>query len=341
MAMGQQKDRQGDLVVNWFEMPRSPAHLFYDCLQSVLIEGGFDALAEASRWPDYAARMSALLVSPGCYFRMHVVGYFKGIDSERGMEWHCSDSLSLRAFLRPWSRVRVPDHFWLPRSRTRLPHEVHAAVFHRVLVLIAEAARRAVTNNRGRPKSGVAREALKFPAEFVERSVAHNLDPDYVQSSGSDHRIPGIAGILARVGHGGPSAVRGLEARDPRRPATPGSHGTGLRIVRNQDLDCGGILRTWLRQRGNAHKRYRFHASGHNLSILMRQLIGADNQRELEAGGYGSISMLFPSTGAMLVAWGPRKTVRRFSPPHVSSGSESRKTPLNQRNQRAVRTCQC
>ena len=48
MAMGQQKDRQGDLMVGWAEMPRSPGHVFYDRLQSVLIEGGFDAFAEAS-----------------------------------------------------------------------------------------------------------------------------------------------------------------------------------------------------------------------------------------------------------------------------------------------------
>ena len=42
MAMGQQEDRQGDLMVGWPEMPRSPGHVFYDRLQSVLIEGGFD-----------------------------------------------------------------------------------------------------------------------------------------------------------------------------------------------------------------------------------------------------------------------------------------------------------
>ena len=83
--------------------------------------------------------MGAPSVPPGRYFRMHLVGYFEGIDSERGLEWRCSDSLSLRAFLRLGSRDRVPDHSWLSRSRTRLPHEVHAAVFNWVLVLIAEA----------------------------------------------------------------------------------------------------------------------------------------------------------------------------------------------------------
>ena len=96
MAMGRQKDGQGDLMVSWSEMPRSPGHVFYDRLQSVLIEGGFDAFAEASCRPYYAARMGAPSVPPGRYFRMHLVGYFEGIDSERGLEWRCSDSLSLR-----------------------------------------------------------------------------------------------------------------------------------------------------------------------------------------------------------------------------------------------------
>ena len=53
MAMGQQKDRQGDLMVGWAEMPRWPGHVFYDRLQSVLIEGGFDGFAEATCKPYY------------------------------------------------------------------------------------------------------------------------------------------------------------------------------------------------------------------------------------------------------------------------------------------------
>ena len=78
MAMGRQKDGQGDLMVSWSEMPRSPGHVFYDRLQSVLVEGGFDAFAEASCRPYYAARMGAPSVPPGRYFRMHLVGYFEG-----------------------------------------------------------------------------------------------------------------------------------------------------------------------------------------------------------------------------------------------------------------------
>ena len=95
MTMGQH--RQGDF---WAEMPRSPGHVFYDRLQSVLIDGGFDGFAEAACRSYYAARLGAPSVPPGRYFRMHLAGYFEGIDSERGLEWRCSDSLSLREFLR-------------------------------------------------------------------------------------------------------------------------------------------------------------------------------------------------------------------------------------------------
>ena len=120
-------------------MARSAGHVFYDRLQSVLIEGGFDGFAEATCKPYYATRLGAPSVPPGRYFRMHLVGYFEGINSERGLEWRCSASLWLREFLRLESRDRVPDHSWLSKTRTRLPHEVHVAVFGWVLALIAEA----------------------------------------------------------------------------------------------------------------------------------------------------------------------------------------------------------
>ena len=59
--------------------------------------------------PYYAAKVGAPSIPPGRYFRMHVVGYFEGIDSERGIEWRCADSLSLREFLRLGTTERVPD----------------------------------------------------------------------------------------------------------------------------------------------------------------------------------------------------------------------------------------
>jgi IS5 family transposase len=69
---------------------------------------------------------------------MHLVGYFEGIDSERGLEWRCADSLSLREFLRLGTTEPVPDHAWLSKTRGRLPLEVHEAVFAWVLQRLAE-----------------------------------------------------------------------------------------------------------------------------------------------------------------------------------------------------------
>src|SRR5947208_4029921 len=82
--------------------------------------------------------MGAPSVPPGRYFRMHMVGYFEGICSERGIAWRCSDSMSLRDFLRLENREKVPDHSWLSKPRGRLSHDIHETVFGWVLKLVAE-----------------------------------------------------------------------------------------------------------------------------------------------------------------------------------------------------------
>ena len=138
MAMGREGEVQGDLMITWSEMPRSPGHVFYDRLQKLLVEAGFDTFVEETCKPYYAARMGAPSLPPGHYFRMHMIGYFEGLDSERGIVWRCSDSRSLGDFLRLGKRDKVPDHSWLSKTRSRLPHEVHEKVFAFVLKLVAE-----------------------------------------------------------------------------------------------------------------------------------------------------------------------------------------------------------
>jgi transposase len=138
MALGRQGERQTDLMVGWAELPRSPGHAFYDRLQAVLVGAGFDGFAEEQCKPYYASRRGRPSLPPGGYFRRHLVGYFEGIDSERGREWRCSDSLSLREFLRLGTTEPVPDHSWLSKTRGRLPLEVHEAVFAWVLERLAE-----------------------------------------------------------------------------------------------------------------------------------------------------------------------------------------------------------
>ena len=125
-------------MIGWAELPRAPGHVFYDRLQAVLLEAGFDRFTEGECAPYYASRRGRPSLPPGRYFRMHLVGYFEGIDSERGLEWRCADSLSLREFLRLGTTEPVPDHSWLSRTRSRLPLEVHEAVFAWVLQRLAE-----------------------------------------------------------------------------------------------------------------------------------------------------------------------------------------------------------
>jgi transposase len=129
MALG----RQVELRVGWAELPRAPGQAFYDRLQTVLVEAGFDGLAEQRCAPYCAGRRGRPSLPPGRYFRMHLVGSCEGIDSERGLEWRCADSLSLREFLRPGTAEPVPDQSWPSQTRWRLPLEVHAAVFTRRL----------------------------------------------------------------------------------------------------------------------------------------------------------------------------------------------------------------
>jgi transposase len=139
MSLGRQGDRQSDLLLSWDELPRSAGHPFYDRLQEVLQAAGFDRCVEDLCAPYYSSLPRGRpSLPPGRYFRMLLVGYFEGLDSERGIEWRCADSLSLREFLLLSSRETVPDHSWLSKTRSRLPLEVHDAVFAWVLERLAE-----------------------------------------------------------------------------------------------------------------------------------------------------------------------------------------------------------
>ena len=76
---------------------RSPGHAFYDKLQAILIGACFDRFVEAQCTVNHASRRGRPSLPPGRYFPMLLIGYFEGIDSERGLEWRCADNLSLRS----------------------------------------------------------------------------------------------------------------------------------------------------------------------------------------------------------------------------------------------------
>jgi transposase len=139
MAMGkQQHERQADLWLATTDLARSPGHPFYERLNAVLGKADFDRRVEDLCRPYYAAGKGRPSLPPGVYFRMLLIGYFEGIDSERGIAWRCADSLALRAFLGFSLDESTPDHSSLCRIRQRLDVEVHEAVFQLVLETLAE-----------------------------------------------------------------------------------------------------------------------------------------------------------------------------------------------------------
>lgn len=139
MALGRQRSsHQGELFVTSADLPQSPGHAFYDRLNALLAEADFDRFVEGLCRPHYADDVGRPSLPPGTYFRMLFVGYFEGIDSQRGIAWRCADSLSLRAFLAVPPTEATPDHSSLTKIRKRLPEVVHERVFARVLALAHE-----------------------------------------------------------------------------------------------------------------------------------------------------------------------------------------------------------
>ena len=135
MAMGKRPvARQGSpLWVTTADLPTNAGHPFFERLNRVLDEAGFDAFVEGLCAVFYAARMGRPSVRPGRYFRMLFIGYFEGLSSERGIAWRVADSLSLRSFLDLDVTEASADHSTLSRTRRLIDVETHVAVFTWVL----------------------------------------------------------------------------------------------------------------------------------------------------------------------------------------------------------------
>jgi transposase len=100
-----------------------------------LAEAQFDHWIETRCLPFYecAEKRSQPSLPPGVYFRMQLIGYFEGLDSQRGIAWRCSDSLSLQQFLGISLEEWTPDHSRLTNTRKRLPADILTKVFEFVL----------------------------------------------------------------------------------------------------------------------------------------------------------------------------------------------------------------
>ena len=121
------------------DLPTSAGHPFFERLNRVLEEAGFDAFVEGLCAVFYASRLGRPSLRPGRYFRLLFIGYFEGLSSERGIAWRVADSLSLRAFLDLDVTEAPPNHSTLSRTRRLIDVETHVAVFTWVLERLAGA----------------------------------------------------------------------------------------------------------------------------------------------------------------------------------------------------------
>ena len=140
MAMGRRKKRrQRQLFIESQSLAQSPGHPFYERLTGVLEEHGFDAYVEGECSRYYAEKMGRPSLAPAVYFRLLLIGYFEGIDSERGIAWRVADSMTLREFLGSELTDSTPDHSTVSRTRRLIDVETHEAVFGWVVGVLAKA----------------------------------------------------------------------------------------------------------------------------------------------------------------------------------------------------------
>src|SRR6266581_3081965 len=140
MAMGtrKQREKQEDIWIPHTELPSAPGHPFYQRLNELLEAEKFDEFVEGRCAKFYAAKYGRPWVTPGIYFRSLLLGYFEGIDSERGIAWRLADSLALRRFVGIALDEYTPDHSTISRTRRLIDLDTHREVFGWVLGVLAD-----------------------------------------------------------------------------------------------------------------------------------------------------------------------------------------------------------
>ena len=178
------------------DLPVSPGHPFYARLNTILDEAGFDRFAEEQCRQFYAPVMGRPSLPPGRYFRLLLLGYFEGLDSERGIAWRAADSLAVRRFVGLGLDAAAPDHSTISRTRRLIAVETHRAVFTWVQERLVDR----------RPAEGADRRHRRDDAGGQRRDAQHRA---------TRHRraLPGVPDATRRgLGH---------QDADPRDPGAP------------------------------------------------------------------------------------------------------------------------
>lgn len=227
------------------ERAEAPGHPFYQRLNQVLNEAGFDAFCEERCRPFYHQKLGRPSLAPGVYFRLLLIGFFEGIESERGIAWRVADSLSLRWFLHYGLNEATPDHVTISRTRRLLDEATHQAVFRFVLT---EVARRGFLKGKTIGIDATTLEANAAMRSIVRRDTSESYR-EYLR------RLAAEAGIDA----GDDEAVRRMDRQrkkktsneewvnphDPEAEVTKMKDGTthlAYKAEQAVDLETGAIV---------------------------------------------------------------------------------------------------
>jgi transposase len=205
MAMGTRESDQRPLWIATSDLPTSPGHPFYTRLNAALDAPGFDPFVEGLCRPFQAPTMGRPSLTPGRYVRLLLLGYFEGIDAERGIAWRAADSLAVREFLRLGLKKTAPDHSTISRTCRLIDLETHRAVFTWVQQRLVEAGLL--------KRKTVAFDATTLEANAAMRSIVRRDTGDSYQEFLT--KLAQASGIKTPT----PEALARLDRRRKKRTA--------------------------------------------------------------------------------------------------------------------------
>lgn len=227
------------------ERAEAPGHPFYEQLNGVLEEAGFDQFCEERCRDFYHQKLGRPSLAPGVYFRLLLIGFFEGIGSERGIAWRVADSFSLRRFLKYGLDEATPDHVTISRTRRLLDEETHQAAFTFVLT---EVARRGMLKGKTIGIDATSLEANAAMRSIVRRDTGESY-MEYLrklaQQAGIDSSDDEAARRMDRKRKKKTSNEEWVNPHDPEAEVTKMKDGTthlAYKAEQAVDLDTGVIV---------------------------------------------------------------------------------------------------
>ena len=227
------------------EMAEAPGHPFYQRLNKVLNEAGFDAYCETRCREFYHQKLGRPSLAPGVYFRLLLIGFFEGIGSERGIGWRVADSLSLRRFLNYGLGEATPDHVTISRTRRLLDEKTHQTVFTFVL---REVARRGMLQGKTIGIDATTLEANAAMRSIVRRDTGESY-MEYLRrlaaEAGIDSSDDDAVRRMDRKRKKKTSNEDWVNPHDPEAEVTKMKDGTTHLAYKTEqavDLDTGAIV---------------------------------------------------------------------------------------------------